>query len=63
MSASRGKQSKPDNTIIDTLSEALLQSADDNNKVKINEFKSPSFYLPTIASVGELLGLPSTQNN
>jgi hypothetical protein len=47
--------------VLDKFHEELKSSADDNNKVKINEFKSPSFYLPTLASVNDFLGFPSTQ--
>jgi hypothetical protein len=61
MSASRRKQSKADNAAIDKFGETLLQSADANNKVKINEVKFPSFYLPSIGNVSELLGFFSTQ--
>lgn len=48
-------------TVLDKFHEELKSRADANNKVKIIEFKSPSFYLPTLASVNEFLGFPSTQ--
>lgn len=67
MEASNVKPSKQVNTtnqkdvVLDKSHEELKNTADINNKVKINEFKSPSFYLPTLASVNEFLGFPSTQ--
>lgn len=55
------EQNKQSDTVLDKFHEELKQSVDANNKVKINEFKSPSFYLPKLASVSEFLGFPSTQ--
>jgi len=52
---------KQDDTALDNLHEILKQSADGNNKIRINEFKSPSFYLPAIGNTSELLDFPSTQ--
>lgn len=54
-------QDKQNDIVLDKFHEELKSSVDDNNKVKINEFKSPSFYLPTLSSVNEFLGFPSTQ--
>jgi hypothetical protein len=73
MEASNVKPAKYDNTaeqvnttnqndiVLDKFHEELNSSADANNKVKIIEFKSPSFYLPTLANVNKFLGFPSTQ--
>jgi hypothetical protein len=59
--ANTTEQDKQNDVVLDKFHEELKSTADDNNKVKINEFKSPSFYLPTLASVNEFLGFPSTQ--
>tara|TARA_R110002167_G_scaffold189959_2_gene392162 strand:+ start:1121 stop:2446 length:1326 start_codon:yes stop_codon:yes gene_type:complete len=61
MSVSKTKEEPEPHNLLDKLSEALNNSADANNKVKINEYKSPSYYLPSIGYVSSLLGLPSTQ--
>lgn len=47
--------------ILDKFHEDLKGSADKQNKVKINDFKSPSFYLPPISNLHELLGFITNQ--
>jgi len=47
--------------ILDKFHEDLKDSTDKQNKVKINDFKSPSFYLPPISKVHELLGFITNQ--
>lgn len=47
--------------ILDKFHEDLKDSANEQNKVSINTYKSPSFYLPPIDNVIELLGFPLSQ--
>jgi hypothetical protein len=44
------------NTILDNFHHDLKDCADEQNKVKIIDFKSPSFFLPPTSKVQELLG-------
>jgi len=54
------KQNNQSETALDKFHETLIQSAGADNKMKINDFKSPSFYLPPLGNVCEFLGFPST---
>jgi hypothetical protein len=60
-SAEQVNTTNQNDAVLDKFHEELKSIADTNNKVRINEFKSSSFYLPTLASVNEFLGFPSTQ--
>ena len=48
-------------SILDKFHDELTQSADENNKIKIEDFKSPSFYLPPISKVFALLDFITNQ--
>jgi hypothetical protein len=61
MDASKTKQRPQDNTALNEFANTLLKSSDANNKIKINEYKSPSFYLPPLSNVLEFLDYPSSQ--
>ena len=47
--------------ILDKFHDDLKDTADKQNKVKINDFKSQSFYLPPISNLHELLGFITNQ--
>ena len=64
MDVAKDKQTatlEQNDTILDKFHEDLKGSADKQNKVKIEDFKSPSFYLPPISKVFALLGFISNQ--
>jgi hypothetical protein len=55
------KQFKNNDIVLDQFHEDLKNTADGNNKVKMTDFKSPSFYLPPISEVYALLGFITNQ--
>ncbi|AZQ85324.1 hypothetical protein EKO29_15860 [Colwellia sp. Arc7-635] len=64
MDAAKDKQTailEQNDAILDKFHEELKDSADGLNKVKIEDFKSPSFYLPPISKVFALLGFITNQ--
>ncbi|MFQ3210172.1 MAG: 5-methylcytosine-specific restriction endonuclease McrBC regulatory subunit McrC [Colwellia sp.] len=60
-SAEQANTTNQSNTALNKFHEALIQSADANKKIKINTYKSPSFYLSPIDNIFEFLGFPLTQ--
>jgi 5-methylcytosine-specific restriction endonuclease McrBC regulatory subunit McrC len=52
---------KQNDAILDKFHDDLKESADKENKVKINDLKSPSFYLPPISKVSSVLGFITNQ--
>lgn len=46
MKTSDIKQFKNNDIVLEQFHEDLKNTADENNKVKMTDFKSPSFYLP-----------------
>ena len=61
MEATGNKQLKNNDIVLDQFHEDLKNTADENNKVKMTDFKSPSFYLPPISKVYALLGFITNQ--
>lgn len=61
MKTSGIKQFKNNDIVLDQFHEDLKNTADENNKVKMSDFKSPSFYLPPISKVYALLGFITNQ--
>ncbi len=64
MDVAKDKQSvilEQNTPILDKFHDDLKDSADELNKVKIEDFKSPSFYLPPISKVFALLGFITNQ--
>lgn len=55
------KKFKDNDIVLDQFHEDLKNTADENNKVKMTDFKSPSFYLPPISKVYALLGFITNQ--
>ncbi|MBB1398085.1 hypothetical protein [Pseudoalteromonas sp. SG44-8] len=55
------KQLKDNDIVLDQFHEDLKNTTDENNKVKMTDFKSPSFYLPPISKVYALLGFITNQ--
>lgn len=51
---------KMNEDILEKFRDDLVQSVDENNKVKLIDFKSPSAFLPHISSTYEALGFPFT---
>jgi len=47
--------------LLDGFHDDLKKSADEHNKVKVTDFKSPSFYLPPVSKIHELLGFITNQ--
>ncbi len=48
-------------TILDKFFDDLKDNVDEHNKVKINEFNSPSFYLPPLSKIFALIGFVQNQ--
>lgn len=64
MDDAKDKQSailEQNSPILDKLYEDLKESADDSNKIKINDLESPSCYLPSISKVSSALGFITNQ--
>jgi hypothetical protein len=61
MKTSNFKYLKDNDIVLDQFHEDLKNTADENNKVKMTDFKSPSFYLPPISKVYALLGFITNQ--
>lgn len=61
MKTSDIKYLKDNDIVLDQFHEDLKNTVDENNKVKMTDFKSPSFYLPPISKVYALLGFITNQ--
>lgn len=64
MDVTKDKQAavlKPNDALLDKFHHDLKEGADGQNKVKINDFKSPSFYLPPLSKVFALLDFITNQ--